>query len=126
MASPFEFVKSIGKNQKDLPADEKDYNSFIINRALSYFQDTIFLANEMNKNHHLPGKMQYSFLTNTVVPNRNRFSKWAKPGKDEALSVIKKYYKYNNEKAQYALSILTDEQIEELKLKVEKNGKQQQ
>ena len=125
MASPFEFVKSIGKNEKELPADEKDYNSFIINRALSYFQDTIFLVNEMNKNHHLPGKMQYSFLTNTVTPNRNRFSKWAKPGKDEAIDVIKKYYKYNNEKAQHALSILTDEQISELKLKVEKNGKQQ-
>jgi len=30
---------------------EKSYNAFMINRSLSYFQDTVFFANEMNLQH---------------------------------------------------------------------------
>ena len=32
---------------------EKEYSSFLTNRALSYFSDTIGYANEMNQRHHV-------------------------------------------------------------------------
>ena len=43
---------------------EKQYNSYIINKGLSYFIDTIFPANEMNLNSHIPNRMEYDFLIN--------------------------------------------------------------
>ena len=32
---------------------EKKYPAFIINKCVAPFQDTIFLVNEMNMNHHM-------------------------------------------------------------------------
>ena len=54
--SPFEFLNAINFTKKNVmsdPENEKYYNSFIINRSLSYFPDTVAIANEMNKYHHL-------------------------------------------------------------------------
>lgn len=126
--SPFDYVKAIDK-KKDIMKSEQDeqvYSSFLINRQFSYFQDSIMLANEMNKNHHLPNNMQFHFYINTIRANKNRFTKWAKPAKDDDLEVIKQFYGYSNEKARYALTILSPEQVEELRLKVERRGKQKQ
>ena len=63
--NPFEYVNSINMTKKDLMVDdiaEKGYAPFMINRSLSYFNDTVLMANEMNMHHHLDNKLQYSFL----------------------------------------------------------------
>ena len=65
---------------------EKTYNAFITNKALSYFPDTVQLANMMNVNHGLDNKLQYSFLINIVRPGK-RYSKWVK--KDKAKQQLK-------------------------------------
>jgi len=125
---PFDYIKAIDKKKDIMQSeqDEKVYSSFLINRQFSYFQDSIMLANEMNKNHHLPNNMQFHFYINTIRANKNRFTKWAKPTKDDDIEIIKQFYGYSNEKARYALTILTPEQVEELRLKVERRGKQKQ
>ena len=55
--TPFDFVNQIHHGKKDLiaedPTAEKDYNAFIVNRALSFGHDTALFANEMNVNNHL-------------------------------------------------------------------------
>ena len=38
----------------------------MVNRGLSYFPDTVIYANEMNRFHHLDGRLQYQFLINTI------------------------------------------------------------
>ena len=50
MSNPFEFVKAINNKQNIIrdDLDEKAYNPYMINRAFSYFPDTVLLANEMN------------------------------------------------------------------------------
>lgn len=101
---------------------ENAYNSFMVNRGLSYFSDTVLLANEMNRLHHVDKPLQYSFLINTVRKNK-RFSKWIKPQETEDLMIVKEYYGYSNEKARSALSILSAQQISELKSKIDKGGK---
>jgi hypothetical protein len=100
---------------------EKTYNPFMTNRSLSYFQDTVFFANEMNRYHHLDKKLQFSFLIN-IVRKRKRFSKWIKPELDSDVDVVKEYYGYSNEKARQALALLSPSQIEELRKKVSKGG----
>lgn len=123
--NPFEYLKTINSNKKDIMVDdiaEKGYNAFIINRSLSYFPETALLANEMNIRHSTPNKLQYHFLLNTVS-KKNRFSKWLKPKHVEALEVVKQYYSVSNEKAKTMLLLLTQAQIDELKLRMYKGGK---
>mgnify|MGYP000935935724 CR=1 FL=1 len=54
---------------------EKDYNSFIINRGLSYFVDTVLYANEMNLRHELNNRMQNDYLLNSIRKIRYHFFK---------------------------------------------------
>ena len=123
--NPFEYLNSINDTKKDIMVDdiaEKAYASFVINRSLSYFPDTVCIANEMNRYHHLDKKLQYHFLIN-IIRKRKRFSKWIKPDLDSDIEVVKEYYGYSNEKAQQVHSLLSSEQIEELRKKVNKGGR---
>ena len=119
--SPFEFIKSISSSKKDIMENEKDYNAFMINRGLSYFPDTVIYANEMNKFHHLDSRLQYSFLIN-IVRKRNRFSKWNKSIESENINAIKKYYNYSNEKARDVLPLLSNENLNTIRGRINHGG----
>ena len=124
--NPFEYLKAINESKKDIMVDdiaEKEYNSFIINRGLSHFQDTILFANEMNRFHHLDSRLQFDFFIN-IVRKKKRFSKWLKPTELSDLEVVKEYYGYSNEKAKSVLSLFTNEQLTELNKRMMKGGKQ--
>ena len=101
---------------------EKAYAPFMVNRGLSYFPDTVLFANEMNVNHHIDHRLQFDFFIN-IINKKKRFSKWAKPIDIENLELIKEYYGYSNEKAKSVLSLLTNDEINELKLRIYKGGK---
>ena len=123
--SPFDFLNGINATKEKLIIDdetEKAYSPFMVNRGLSYFSDTIFYANEMNKHHQIDNRLQYDFYINTIR-KRKRFSKWFKPDDSASIDVVKSYYGYSNEKARQHLTLLSNEQIEQLKAKVSKGGK---
>ena len=123
--SPFDFLNTINDTKKDIMIDdiaEKAYAPFMVNRTLSYFPDTVCIANEMNRYHHLDKKLQYHFLIN-IIRKRKRFSKWIKPDLDSNIEVVKEYYGYSNEKARQVHNLFTSEQIEELRKKVNKGGR---
>jgi len=122
--NPFDFVNSINYTKVDIMNDdvEKSYLPYIVNRQLSYFPDTVAVANEMNRYSQLDNKLQFHFLLN-IVRKRKRFSKWTKPIEETDLEVIKEYYGYSNEKAHSALSLLTPNQVAEIKKKVYKGGR---
>jgi methyltransferase-like protein len=101
---------------------EKQYNPYMTNRSLSYFHDTILMANEMNIQHHLDNRLQFDFFIN-IIRKRKRFSKWFKPETISDVEVVKAYYGYSNDKARQALPLLTKEQLEVLKKKVNKGGR---
>ena len=119
--NPFDFLNSINDIMVDDIA-EKAYNSFMVNRGLSYFNDTVLMANEMNMNSHLDSRLQFDFLIN-IVRKKKRFSKWNKPEVISDVEVVKEYYGYSNEKARQALSLLTADQIIVLKKRVFKGGR---
>ncbi len=123
--NPFKYVTSINQSKADIMVDditEKAYNSFYVNRSLSYFQDTVLAANEMNTKHHIDNKLQFHFLIN-IVRKRKRFSKWNKPELVSDADVVKEYYGYSNEKARQVLPLLTPDQIMNLREKVFKGGR---
>ena len=123
--NPFEYVNSINYTKKDIMIDdiaEKAYNPFMINRSLSYFNDTVAMANEMNIHHSIDNRLQFNFLIN-IVRKRKRFSKWMKLTKESDVEVVKEYYGYSNQKARQALTLLSPEQIKILEKKVNKGGR---
>jgi len=123
--NPFEYLNAINYTKQNIMVDditEKAYNPFMVNRSLSYFNDTALIANEMNINHHLDNRLQFDFFIN-IVRKKKRFSKWNKPETVSDVEVVKEYYGYNNEKARQVLSLLTSEHIDELKKKVYKGGR---
>jgi hypothetical protein len=122
-----DWLNSINTNKKNLidedPDSVKEYAPYIINKCMSGHLDTVLLANEMNINSQLDKKMQYDFFINIVRP-RKRFSPWLKKEKIESLQVVKQYYGYSEEKAKSALKILTQDQIDFIKQKMNRGGKQ--
>jgi hypothetical protein len=137
--SPFDFLNNINdaKKSPNLLKDcyannddeganpdslDKQYVSFMINRGLSYFSDTIHYANEMNINHTLPAKMQYDFYRNIIRP-RKRFSKWAKKEDDSSdIKVVMSYYNYSSDKAREIIDLLSSDDLEAIRAKSNKGG----
>lgn len=129
MSNPFDYLNSINTSKVNMMRGtdndqlaEKDYNPFLINRGLSYHHDTVAIANEMNMRHDCPNIMQYEFLLN-IVRKKKRFAKWNKKEYESELEAVKEYYGYNDTKALQALKILSNDQIEEIKIKINKGGR---
>lgn len=124
--SPFDFLNSINSTKVNLldkdPENINQYNSFLVNRSLSYFPDTVLISNEMNRLHHVDARLQYDFLIN-IVRKKKRFSKWDKPQSTD-IECIKEYYGYSDSKAKQIIGLLTSEQLQELKNKVNKGGRE--
>jgi hypothetical protein len=120
-----EVVPSILQSKKDVlldEHDEKDYNPYIVNRALSYHLDCILYVNQMNMNHLLDKKLQYHYLLNSIRQMKRKFQPWQKSETDKNLDCVKEYFGYSNSKAKEALRILSNEQIAYIKTKIEKGG----
>jgi hypothetical protein len=125
MSNPFDYLNAINYSKQNIMVDditEKGYNSFMVNRGLSYFNDTVLMANEMNRYHQIDSRLAFDFLIN-IIRKKKRFSKWYKSKTLSDVEVIKEYYGYSNQKAQQTLSLFTSDQIDELRKKVNKGGK---
>ena len=121
-----DWLNSINLTKENLletdPTSKKTYPPYIINRCLSGHLDCVLFVNEMNKYHFLDKDLQYSFYLNTVR-KRKRFSPWLRKDRIEDLDYVKQYYGYSNEKALQVLKILSNEQINFIKQRLEIGGK---
>ena len=121
-----DWLNSINLNKNNIikedPDAERKYAPFIINKCMSGHLDTVLLANEMNMNHSLSKSLQYDFFLNSVR-KKKRFSPWLRKDKIKNLDVVKQYYGYSNEKASQALKILTKEQINYIKQRLDIGGR---
>ena len=121
-----DWLNSINFNKEDLTEDDehiiKSYPPFIINKCLSGHLDSVLFANEMNKYHFLDKDMQYKFYLN-ILRKRKRFSPWIRKDKDSDLDIVKSYYGYSNEKARQVMRILSTEQINYMKQRLDIGGK---
>jgi hypothetical protein len=121
-----DYLNSINISKENLmdqdPECESQYPPYVVNRCYSGFIDTILLANEMNLNSHIDKKLQYDFYINIIRPKK-RFSPWLRKEKLDSLDCIKQYYGYSDEKAKVALKLLTQQQLEFIKAKLNRGGK---
>ena len=122
-----DWLNSINFNKNNLieedPSVIKDYAPYIINRCLSGNLDSVMFANDINKYSFLYKDMQYSFYLNTLRKNK-RFSPWLRKDKVTDLQSVKQYYGYSNEKASQALKILSKQQLDYIKQRLDTGGSQ--
>ena len=120
-----DWLNSINFTKENLieedPSVIKDYPPYIVNRCLSGHLDTVMFANEMNKFPNLDKDLQYHFFLNTLR-KKKRFSPWLRNDKVTDLEIIKQYYGYSNDKALNALKILTPDQINFIKQRLDIGG----
>ena len=105
----------------DDPHSIKEYPPYIINRCMSGHMDAVMFAQEMNKYHFLDKDLQYNFYLN-ILRKRKRFSPWIRKDKVSDLDYVKRYYGYSNEKASQVMKILTPDQINYIKQRLETGG----
>ena len=122
-----DYLKTINETKQNLldsedSSWEKEYPAWVITKCMASHYDTVLLANEMNIYYDLPNKLQYDFYINTVR-KRKRFSPWEKKVKLEDLETVKTYYNYSTQKAQAILKILNKDQLDHLKSKLNRGGK---
>jgi 5-carboxymethyl-2-hydroxymuconate isomerase len=79
-------------------------------------------ANEMNTRHFVDKKLQNDFLLNTIRSRKRPFAKWAKSEKSEDIECIKHYFNVSDSKALEISRLLSKEQIQVLKQKIETGG----
>jgi hypothetical protein len=117
-----DILPSILQTKKNVLENEKDYNAYVINRALSFHIDCVLQANEMNQYPNLPPRLQYDYFLNSLRGWKRPFRKWEKRQTIEDLEAVKEYYNYSNERAKEALVLLDDTQLETIKTKLNKGG----
>jgi len=123
--TPFDFINSVN-NKTKIEWDDavaKFYTPFIINRGLSFNLQTILFANMMNQYPQLEKKMQYDFYFNGV-PKGKRFDKWQKKLEaSENIKLVREFYGINIYRAEEALKLLSNEQLDMIKQKMNKGGR---
>jgi hypothetical protein len=75
----------------------------------------------MNSRHFIDKDIQYKFLLNSIR-KRKRLHFWVKPDKLDDITYIKQYYNCSNDKAYQALKLLSKDQIDYIKNKLENFG----
>jgi hypothetical protein len=120
-ANPFAFINAINFTKEDLMTGsandelaEAGYVPFITNRSLSYFPDTVMLANEVNMRPDLTNRMQFHFYLHSVR-KRKRFGKWHKVAKSEDVATVSLYFGYSLRRAAEALALLTDADLAQMR-----------
>ena len=120
-----DWLYSINQSKKNLmdqyPTLESSYPSWIINKCLSSFTDTVLFANEMNMIWHISKRMQYDFFINSLRP-RKRFSPWAKKESIDYLEDVQEYYGYSYTKSLEVIRILPKSDLEQIRKLLHKGG----
>ena len=120
-----DWLNSINLSKENLmeedPDVEREYPPFVINKCLSGQMDSLMYANEMNKYPNLDKRLQYDFFINSLR-KRKRFSPWLRKDKIKNIEAVRKYYGFSTEKAEQALNILSNEQLDYIYEKLNTGG----
>lgn len=120
-----EVVPAILQTKKNVlvtEQDVKDYEAYVVNKALSFHKDCVLYVNEMNRYPSLDKDLQFHYYLNTIRSMKRQFQPWQKAEVNKELGPIKEYFGFSNEEAKQALKVLSDEQITYIKEKTNKGG----
>jgi hypothetical protein len=121
------YENNIISSKKPIEIDG-DYSQWRTNSVLCNHKDLIYFVNEINIHHNITDQMHYNYLYNTIRKQKRWYKaetkeeKKAREKKEELITLVSQYYKYNTIRAKEILKLLTPEQIEKIKKGKEKGG----
>ena len=119
--TPFDFLKLVHNKQikwEDLTEDEqKNYNTYIINKALSFNSNYLDIVNKIQ--HYTPRPKESFKYYQNMTNNKFRYNKWIKGSKTKSfnsqlIAVTSGYLECSNKQAEEYLSILDKKEIKSL------------
>lgn len=122
--TPFDFLKLVHNkkvNWDDLNEDEqKAWNTFIINRALSFTSDYLDIVNKIQP--YTGGQLTPAEIFKyyqSMLPSNFRFQKWikgnkTKPFNPDMVEIISSYLECSRKQAEDYLNILEKKEIKQL------------
>lgn len=124
MSSIFDFLNDVCDLKKDILSEDNqgELNMFFLNRWLSMRVDTIMYAQEMNKNSHLPKRMQYDFYLHSIKKSRRKFH-YIKHSKQEEIDVVMEYHGCNETRAKELLPLFSADDFSYMKSRLFRGGK---
>lgn len=125
--NPFDLIKTFSTKEYSFEEslDEKEYASVIINKALSFSASTIHYSNFMNGAFDLPNKAQYDFYFH-CLPKGVKTGRWKKAEDEEntdLITFVSEYFDINNQTAEKYISLMSVEQLETIRIKMNKGGR---
>lgn len=114
---PFSVINDLNAGKE--PKEPEKFNPYITHRFFSFFPDTLFFVQLLNLNHDLDPNHQLIFLANTIRPAK-RWQKWLRKEQTDKYNTVQEWYRFSDRKTKEALAILTEEQIESLRYKQQK------
>ena len=119
--TPFDFLKLVHNKQikwEDLTEDEqKTYNTFIINKALSFNSAYLDIVNKIQ--HYTPRPKESFKYYQNMTNNKFRYNKWIKGSKIKSfnshlIAVTSGFLECSEKQAEEYLSILDKKEIKSL------------
>lgn len=119
----FQYLDSINYTKENIYPElgDKNYIPYTINHMLSGTLDTVIPANEMNIRPGMPKVMQYDYLR-AIVKKRKRYAKWLKKEVLDEVAIVMEYYNYSDTKAREVLNLLSKQDLDYIKEKLNKGG----
>lgn len=120
-------MPAIMHHKKNVFVDDDEKRAFLnksmwpILTTLSMYSDCVMQANVVNMIHHVTSEMKYDFLLNTIRGYKRSYN-YAKKQKHSDLSHIAEYYGVNMNIAKQYHDLLSPQDIEEIKTKLDKGG----
>jgi len=125
--SPFDFINNISSSRTSLweESSESEYNSFMVNRGLSQFQDTILYSQLLNEHcQYLTNRQQYDFYRLAINNKKKRFAKWHKAKKRDDLSELAEFYGISVRRLEQYLELMSESELTEMTNMMYKGGRE--
>lgn len=125
MPSLGDILKSLNVSKDPDLIDEynkSDYVPFTVNRAFSFYPDTLLIANEINIHPHIEKLLHYKYYL-YAVKKKSRYTPWLKASKDKDIEFVKEYYMVSGRKAKEILPLLSQNDLKLINTFLEKGGK---
>lgn len=120
----FDILNDISYNKQNIfNSDvESQYNPYMVNKWLSMSIDTVMYAQDMNCNSHLPKDMQFDYYFYSIKKQK-RFFKYIKNKKEDLIDVVSEYHECSKKVAKQMLKLFSEDDIEYMKGRLSKGGK---
>ena len=116
--TPFDFLKKVHDKKikwEDLTEDQqKVYNTFIINRALSFNSNYLDIVNRIQ--HHTPTPKESFKYFQSMTDDKFRYSKWIKGQKTKSfnpqlIAIVSTHLECSSKQAEDYLNILEKKEV---------------